>query len=325
MRRALGRLASLRLTLAAILWLATAVVVGTRTDSTMAWIVPPLLLLSFNLVAALATNPRLRRHGGLLGFHLCLLVLLVLAAWRELAYFHGRIEIVEGGGFDPAQLQVRNRGPWHDLDLPAGLFVQEAISVEYAPGMLRGRTSSRVRLADDQMATIGDDRPLVADRYRFYTTSNKGFAALFTWTGADGTGVRGAVHLPSYPLLAGSQVNEWRLPTGAVAEVRMANPGPDEQSAWRLDRSHAAERISVGIGDRVSQLMPGQSLGLPGGELRFEGLRMWMGYEVRFEPVLPWLFMTALLGVAFLAWHFRRRFGFGPPVPARGRMLEPGL
>ena len=322
---ALTRIASLRLTLAGILWLAVGAFVGTKAESTTVWLVPPLVLLVANLLAALATNPRLRRHGGLLGFHLCLVVLLVLAAWRELAYFHGRLEIVEGNALDPGQIEVVRRGPLHELRLPGGLFVQDAIAVEYAAGLRRGRTTSRVRLTDDELAIVGDDRPLVAGRYRFYTTSNKGFAALLTWTGSDGALLRGAVHLPSYPLLAGTQFNEWRLPGGEVAEVRMPNPRPDERSAWRLERDHAAGRITLKVAGREVDLGAGDLVDLPGGWLRFEGLRMWMGYEVRYEPVLPWLLTTALLGVAFLAWHFRRRFGFGPPVAARGSMLESGL
>ena len=62
---------------------------------------------------------------------------------------------------------------------------------------------------------IGDQTPLVLEGYRFYTTSNKGFAPVFVWQPAGGAAERGSVHLPPYPVLQFAQQVEW-TPPGAT-------------------------------------------------------------------------------------------------------------
>jgi cytochrome c biogenesis protein len=49
---------------------------------------------------------------------------------------------------------------------------------------------------------------------------------------------------------------------------------------------------------------------LPGGTLRYDGLRSWMGYRASRDPTLPWLLAAALLAAGALAWHYTQRFFF---------------
>ena len=170
-----------------------------------------------------------------------------------------------------------------------GLFVQQQITVNYGPHMTRGRTNSNLLLQDGTKVSVGDDIPLLTDRYRFYTTSNKGFAVLFTWANDKGY-VQGAVHLPSFPMRYDAQVNHWNLPDGTLIEVAFPEMYPDETRAWRLDRNNAPEEIEVWIGGERNSIVPGEVLTLSGGTLRLDEIKMWMGYEIRYEPVLPWLF-----------------------------------
>jgi hypothetical protein len=55
-------------------------------------------------------------------------------------------------------------------------------------------------------------------------------------------------------------------------------------------------------------LRPSESIRLPGGLLRYDEPRMWMGYEIFYDPMLPWLLLAALVGVLGLAWHYWNRF-----------------
>ena len=199
------RLASLKLTLVGMLLL-LAGVLGSYRDpaASIWWLVVPLGLLGVNLLCAIVFNPRFRHQTGLLVFHVCLLGILVLAAVGQLVSLTGRVEITEGQAFAPALVQVVKKGPWHPWKrLDSVSFAQGPIVVDYEAQLVRSRTLSRVQItagSAPRAAEFGDTIPLNVSGYRFYTTSNKGYSAVLTWYGDDGTVQTGTVHLPSYPL-----------------------------------------------------------------------------------------------------------------------------
>ncbi|MBW2724181.1 MAG: cytochrome c biogenesis protein ResB [Deltaproteobacteria bacterium] len=307
------RVASLQLTLVGMLLLGAGVFVYYRNpNGSSLWIEAPLGLLVLNLLAALMVNAKFRRQPPLLGFHICLLLIVFLAGVGRLTYFDGRLEIAEGQALDPAQVEVTQQGAFHRWQLAQGSFEQGEIRVNYAPGVRREATRSVVRIRDStgrwRTETIGDDAPLIVDGYRFYTTSNKGWAILLNWHGADGEALRGVVHLPSYPFRSLKQVRDWNLPSGERVELRLELPEVPREKAWALQRDGQRATLVVKLGERVQPLEPGDSLRLGQGTLQFEGLRIWMGYRVSFNPILPWIAAAAVAAVLFMAWHFRLAF-----------------
>ena len=50
-------------------------------------------------------------------------------------------------------------------------------------------------------------------------------------------------------------------------------------------------------------LVPGEAVAVRAGSLRLVDVRMWMGYEVFYDPTLPWLFAAAVAGVLCMAWY----------------------
>jgi cytochrome c biogenesis protein len=325
-------LASLRLTLAGMLLLVTGVLVSYLDASgSPAWLVLPLLLLAFNLLVALLVNPRLSRHPGLLGFHLCLLVIAVLAAASQLTLMEGRVELAEGQAFTADDVAVIRHGPWHSPEqLESLAFVQGPIQIDYAAGLRRGQTRSTIRPMAGQgpggEQVVGDTRPLKRAGYRLYTTSNKGYAAILNWSGEDGVVHGGALHFPSYPRYDWKQVNRWTTPTREplALELRLGEPTPVDRS-WVLDSRDPQAALLVSGGSDGHVLLPGEAVQLAGGSLRFEGLRLWMGYEIYYNPFLPWLFTAAVIGVLALGWYFSDRFRAGAAaVSPAGSRTEMG-
>jgi len=81
-------LASLRLTLVGLVLLGGGLVIDQNHWLPSAWVItPPLLLLGINLAAALVVDPRFRRQPALFAFHLCLLLLALLASKIESSCF----------------------------------------------------------------------------------------------------------------------------------------------------------------------------------------------------------------------------------------------
>jgi cytochrome c biogenesis protein len=64
----------------------------------------------------------------------------------------------------------------------------------------------------------------------------------------------------------------------------------------------------VRSGDVEAELVPGQSVPIAGGELRYVGLRTWMGYKVAYDPVVSWLLAAALVAVLALVAHYAIKF-----------------
>jgi len=313
--KGLGRaLASLWVTLASIAAAAVVALAGQGTAMPVGlYIALPFAALFVNLVAALATNPVLRRQGGLLGFHLALAGLALLVATDRLMAFYGHVEISEGAVFDPTLVEA-NAGPLHPWKLDRVRFAQGGFDISYAPGMKRRDTVSEIFVPDGhdgwQRALIGDDRPLIAAGYRFYTSFNKGFAPVLSYVAPDGVTHRGAVHLPSYPLNYFKQGNDWVLPgTEERVKLWLHLPGPvyDEARAWRFRKPEDARLVLID-GERRYELRPGETLAVRGGSLRYDELRSWMGYTISYNPLVPWMLAAAVLSILAFGWHAVAKF-----------------
>lgn len=309
----LGRLASLKFTA----WLLPALGAGAMVHCARAgaapwWLLAPLAGLSVNLLAAILVAPRFRRQAALLVFHLCLLAVLALVAAGRLTYLDARVEIAEGQSFDPGLVEILAAGPLHHPRLAEVRFEQGEIQVDYAPRLVRGHTRSSVRIPDaaggGTAGMVGDDTPLIAAGYHFYTTPNKGYAAVLTWEAQGGRAQTGTVHFPSYPMWDWKQVQSWQPPVGAPLQLELALPQAVPMAqAWTLRAPQGARLRVIGAGlDR--SLQAGDRVQLDGGILRLEAVRLWMGYRIFFDPTLPWLFSAAVLGVLALAWHFLAPF-----------------
>lgn len=329
MIRLLAIAASLRLTFPAMAALLVGVVVAYRGGlPTTWWVAGPLLVLAVNLGAALLVHPRFRRQPGLLCFHVALLAVLVLGALEQLRRFDGRVELLVGEAFDPANVQIRAAGPLYGSGrLDRVRFRQGHFSVDYAPHLTRRETRSHVYLPGRGVPEVfGDTRPLSMNGYQFHTTSNKGYAALLHWEGVDGAVALGAVHFPSYPLRDWEQINSWTTPAGEVLALELVLPAaaPDTR-AWRLDSRRAAElpaALRVRREGHDARVARGDWIRVAEGRLRFEALHMWMGYQVSFNPLLAWLLAAGAVGVVGLAWHFWLKLWSRPLPGAAGATKE---
>ena len=320
----LAHFGSLRSTLACMALLALAVLGGAVSGVPTALALGlAMALLALNLAAALVVHPVFRRQLALLVAHLALLAVVVLAGVGRMTALDGRFELAQGQAFD-GHLIDSSAGPWFRGDLGRLAFRHEGFEIDYAPGRKRGATRNRVAWQDGEgasrFAVIGDHRPLVLDGFRVYTSSNKGFAPMLTWTPLQGAAITGAVHLPGYPMHELRQSSEWQLPDGRRVWVMLQFDetliDASAQAAFRLPNAH---RLVVRCGDTRVELAPGQGVALAGGTLTYESLRTWMGYRVSYDPTLPWLFVAALLSVLALAWHYTWRFFFnsrGAGLPA---------
>jgi len=313
-------LASTRLTLVGMLCLAVGA--GLSYDNpatTSAWVlITPLGLLAINLFAAILSQPGINRRPGLLFFHIGLLGICVLSAIGQLSTLEGHVELSLGSAFHPSEINDVKQGPWHRGNISKVQFVQGEFTVDYSPRLMRGPTRSYVQVSDAHgnwsEKVVGDDTPLIIDGYRFYTTFNKGFAAVLTWTPVNGSPVTGAVHMPSYPLFEHKQDNRW-TPPGESQELKLwlrLNTAYDPENAWVLDLDSATGVLVVNdLDDRV-ELSPGESVILSGGELRFDQITSWMGYKVFYDPTLKALFFSAILAVFGLFFHYWRKFSDQP-------------
>lgn len=315
----LERLASLKLTAAIIAAIAGAVAYSFRTGASSTWsLAVPLSLFAVNLGAAVATNPAFRRQSALLVFHLALLAVIMLVAAGRLTYLKGKVEISEGEAFSGEAVNAE-AGPLHAWALSKVSFVNEGFSIDYAPGLRRGKTVNRVRWSDEegreQAGWIGDHYPLVLHGYRFYTSFNKGFAPVFLWLPqSGGAPQRGTVHLPGYPAFEFQQAQDWQPPGSQIKvwvmlqfdEVILA---PEKPSQFRLPKEH---KLIVRVGDERREMVPGSRYALPEGVLVYEGLRTWMGYTVYSDWTTSWLLAACAVAVLSLGWHFWTKFAAQP-------------
>ena len=309
------KLASLRVTLICI---GVAAAVALFGDQGGAWpfgviIALPFGALCVNLLTALVTNVTLRSNAGLLGFHVALATLALLTAADRLTGLAGHVEVTEGLGFDP-NLVVADIGPFHPWGLDSVRFVQGGFEINYDPGMKRRETVSTLYIPGDGQASrrveVGDDMPLMIGGYRFYTSFNKGFAPLVTFTDNAGSVHSGTIHLPSYPLNYFKQGNDWIIP-GTRKQIKVWLHLPDEvyeeEDAWHFRKPENA-RLVVITEDTRHEMRPGETISFGGGRLRYEELRSWMGYTIAYNPLVPWMLATVVIAIVCLAWHVAGKF-----------------
>ena len=317
--RPLRALASLKLTLAALVLLAAfAVAFLWRDDVPGSVLAVPLGLMGLNLLAAILTNHSFRRQGALLAFHVSLLALVLLLVASRLTYLKGSVELAEGEEFAGTLLET-DAGLFHPLDkLQALRFANLGFDIDYAPGPLRQGIRNRIEVRTPggvpQRIEITDHAPLQLAGYRFYPTGNKGFAPTFLWQPAGGEARLGSVNLPSYPLHEHGQAREWTPPGTDQKIWTMLEFGeiilaPDRPSSFRPPQEH---KLVLRIGDRRHELVPGGVLELPAGRLEYRGLRGWMGYTVFYDRTIPWLLAASVVAVAALGLHFWTKFAAKP-------------
>lgn len=274
-------------------------------EAPVGWtIAAPFGAMFVNLVAALAVTPALRGQVGLLVFHLGLAILALALTLGRLTSLSGWVEVTEGLSLD-ANLVTYTAGPLHRFTLPNGAFVQGAFTVDYEPSMRRTVTRSTVALRGGQTAAVGDDRPLVVDGYRLYTTHNKGFAPLVSFQASDGQWRTGALHLPSYPLHDYKQGISWAPPGGdreVTVWLHLPKPIYDEAARWRFRKPEAAVLV-VDDGNGRHELEPGEEIPVAGGRFRYEELRTWMGYLIDYDESRSFVVAAAGVAVGGLLWH----------------------
>ncbi len=299
-------LASLRLTLLGLVLLGAGGFAASRQLDGGQWLViGSLLLLSLNLSAALFSNPTFRARPTLFGMHIGLLLLSLSLAYGQATRFRGHVELSEGAPFDPSRVVVDREAPVPSALPEEGTFVQGDVSVNYAPGLMRRETRSRVLRPDGAETSATDGQPLIIDGYRFYVTHNKGFSALVTWWPEPGAvGRTGTLHFPSYPRLAPMQRLTWTAPDGTALDLEVSPLLPPQDTGWTLTREMAEPRLRVGAESDGVVLQEGDRMTLPGGgQLRFERMSLWIGYRIFYDPSLTWCFASALIAVCCLAAH----------------------
>ena len=314
----LKKLASLKITLVGMgLMVIASLLVYGDPQSVSVWVlVAPMSLLAINLSAAIVTNKRINQQPGLLLFHVSLLTLLILAGIGRLTHLDAHFEIMTGTEFDSQSLQDVLAGPLHRGRLEQVKFIQGPYTVAYAAGLQRGLTHSYVRVFENGAwsdRVVGDDRPLILNDYRMYTTFNKGFSSLMTWIPDGGEPITGSVNMPSYPLFEYKQDNSWTPPGGQPIRFWLRlNTGLKEDQAWILDGRRAEGVLVVNDGSNRHELKPGQQVALPGGQLRYDALTTWMGYRVFYDPTLVWLFVVSVIGVLGLSHYFWTKINLQP-------------
>lgn len=310
----LSVLGSLRFTVIVIAGLALVVLYVYRAEAASGWLLAvPFGLFAVNLGAAVVTQPKFRTQGWLLAFHLALLLLVVLVAVGRLTYLSARTEVTTGQPFEGVLLGVE-AGPLHPNHYGRLRFLNEDFVIEYLPGPSRDRTFNTVRWQDDagvgRRAVIGDDVPLVLEGYRFYTTHNKGFAAVLGWTPAGRPAQVGALHFPSWPGNAFTQRQLWSPPNVGEAlwlQLQFDDPILSEQE-YSVFRVPSDPALVVRRGDSRWQLLPGDTIELPDGTLKFGGVTTWMGYKVFYDPTIPWLLAVSVIAVACISGHFIAKY-----------------
>lgn len=286
------------------------------TDATRLML-PPLALLSVNLVAAIATRPAFRRDAPLLLFHVALLALIALFALGRLTYLDASVALSSGTDFE-GELVSDERGPLHNDRLGELRFANEGFTENYPR---RGRyvaTYNRISWWDEQgashLAEIGDDHPLLLAGYRIYSTRQRGFSPVFHWHGSDGEEDLGTVQLSDVRGGQYAPANEWIIPNGQqawamlqLADEKLPIPEPGAQQA-NLNAQALAHTLVLRVGDARHELQPGDVLELPGGRLSYVRLDSWMSYRIIHDPTRPWLVATVLVAIGCLVLFYLRRF-----------------
>ena len=315
LRRTLVLLASPKLTVAIFLLIAAAVLwINEGGNKTLA-IAPPLLLLIINLSASIATHGKLRTNLALLIFHLALIAFLVLLLVARLTYLNGQIAINLGNSYD-GHLLASEQGPWHINRLRSQRFTNLDFIDEFPADGDGYLTFNRVSWQDQQGATfyaeIGDDTPLVMDGYRFYAT-RRGFTPRLIWQPDSGTIHSVDIRLGLVEPDGWHAGYEWQAPEGEklwiTLDYQVKHPEPGA-SLKNLNMKHIDAPVVIRTKSERLLLPLGETLEINGGKLTYSSLNVWMGYQVVYDPAMPWLFGTCLVGIfSLIAFYIRRILG----------------
>ena len=310
-------LGSLKFTLFALILFAASILFSFSGTVSISWAIsPPLFILAVNLIAAVVTNRLFRKETGLLIFHLALISLVIFAGLSRLTYMRGNVEVTEGLLFNSAQAIV-DAGPWHNSKLDSIRFVNEGFKINYDEGPIRRDTYNRITWFDDNSAphsqVIGDDHPFINNGYRFYTTSNKGFAPIFTWYPETGSEpITGSVNFPSYPAYHKEQSKVWKAPGGMEIMTKLLFDeviiDPQKPSGFRLPKDKS---LFVQAGSKSMEMKPGDSFKLdelPKGTLVYREMRTWMGYSIFYDWTTTWMLASCGVALAGLLMHYYGRF-----------------
>ena len=307
--RALRHLGSAETTSALIAVCAVVAVAGNYFSiRTSNWMVLPIALLLANLLAALATNVRLKSQSMLFAFHAALVALIVVIGLDRLMSMSGRVEVTEGSMFD-ASTVTAEAGLLHRVRLDEVRFLQGPFEITYAPGMKRRQTESVIRIPEQDGAwhevRVGDDTPFISGDYRFYTTHNKGFAPILTYVNASGAAQTGAIHLPSYPVNDNKQGLAW-TPPGAEKPLKVwlhiPEPVFEKDKAWKFAKP-ANTRLVLIDGEERHELQVGEIVALGPAQLRYDGLRSWMGYTIVGQSMTHWIAAASFMACLTLLGH----------------------
>lgn len=321
-------LASPRLTVAFFLLMAAGALWVTRGgDNATLPTLLPFSLLVLNLAASIGTNRRFRGDLPLLLFHLALLAFVALLALARLIYFDGATILTSGTAFE-GKLVRDQRGPLHGDGVRGLRFANEGFSENFLERSKYHATYNLLRWWDSagnpQLAEIGDDRPLILDGYRIYTTRRRGFSPLFLWQPENAAAAYGTVQLPDQDSAGLGPATVWQLPDGPetwvmlnLAETPATLPGSQRHG---LGAGNIPHHLVLRIGERRLELHPGETLELPEGRLTYIRLGSWMGYRIIKDPTEPWLVATLVVGVASLLWFYARLLG----RPDRRTVMENG-
>ena len=315
MKPLMKAVASIKLTMVGLsVLIANSFAVSQWPDTAIPWLVLPLSVLAINLLAALIVRHAFRQQAALLLFHVGLLAVLILVAAGVLLRFDGSVEVVEGTAFDVAGVTDRGRGWLHPDRLERVQFTQGPLEVRYLAGWQRDTTHSRVSVSrpdgTEVERDISDRNGFTSHGYRFMTTFNKGYSVLLLWRDAEGRDSLGAVNFPSFPKFDWKQTMDWTTPAGesVTLELKLAERVPDN-SPWTLGSRDVDYEVGVIRAARVEEIIrPGQSIAVEGGEITIVDLRLWMGYRIDYNPLLPWLLTAAFLSLGALAVHMAQKF-----------------
>lgn len=307
-------LASRRLMVAFFLLMAAAAlsVAHELLEPTPAALVP-LGLLFVNLTASILSNARFRADLPLLLFHVALLGFVALLAAARLTYFEGTAKVPVGVRY-AGELHTEERGMLHGDDARRLRFSNEGFTEVFPQGNQYRRTYNRVRFLDGDgnlvEGEIGDDRPLVLDGYRVYTSRNRGFAPTVQWTGDDEAIQFATLQLRQVGSDGFSPGMTWAIPSGPQVWISLsteAMPNAPGTRRENLGARTAGNKLVLRHNERFYDLRVGDSVDLPGGRLTYTGLNAWMGYNIIYDPTKPWLIGTIGIAIASLLWFYARR------------------
>ena len=117
--------------------------------------------------------------------------------------------------------------------------------------------------------------------------------------------------------------NRWVPPSGEEIQFWLQlNTGMDEKKSWILSHRNSSGVLVVTQKGQRTELQLGQSVALADGELKFEGISMWMGYRIFYDPTIHWMFFISIAGVLGLGQYFWKKINLQPWMEASESMEE---